>query len=87
MSIKFRLLALVSFFLALMVINAVTINVWIEGAKGDGTTLNIAGRQRMLSQKISKEVMFAVAGEDLSGALKKTQALFDSSLKALSNYE
>ncbi|MEO1533607.1 MAG: type IV pili methyl-accepting chemotaxis transducer N-terminal domain-containing protein [Pseudomonadota bacterium] len=48
--------------------------------------INIAGRQRMLTQKMSKEVCMIAAGyapEETRGALAKTVALFDNSLLAL----
>lgn len=48
--------------------------------------LNIAGRQRMLSQKASKEFCMIVAGRDPKGhraALAKSVTLFESTLNAL----
>ena len=49
-------------------------------------TLNVAGRQRMLSQKAAKEFCMLLAVQDITmhrTALTKTIALFDSSLRAL----
>jgi hypothetical protein len=48
--------------------------------------LNISGRQRMLSQKMSKELCLIAAGQDVEGnrkALGATVGLFDASLVAL----
>jgi hypothetical protein len=47
------------------------------------TTINVAGRQRMLSQKMTKELCFIAAGfeaEKNRESLSKTVALFDRSL-------
>lgn len=58
------------------------------GIKGKGKIINVAGRQRMLSQKMSKEAFFIALGHNaakLKGTLKKTISLFDVSLTALMN--
>ena len=50
--------------------------------------INVAGRQRMLSQKASKEFCLIIAGQDVAAnraALAQTIALFDTSLQALRN--
>nr|WP_320048795.1 methyl-accepting chemotaxis protein [uncultured Desulfuromonas sp.] len=54
--------------------------------KKDAPVINIAGRQRMLSQKMSKEVLMVAASSNASAAkeqLRDTKILFDRSLKAL----
>nr|CRH04567.1 conserved exported protein of unknown function [Candidatus Magnetococcus massalia] len=51
-----------------------------------GVVLNLSGKQRMLTQKMSKEVMLVALGVDAQtnlGNLKKTAALFDKTLKGL----
>ncbi len=48
--------------------------------------INLAGKQRMLTQKMSKEALFIAKGIDVKAnteALKKTEALFDKTLKGL----
>jgi len=46
--------------------------------------VNVAGRQRMLTQKMTKEKLLVVKGEEKYGAkLKETMNLFDNSLKLL----
>ncbi len=48
--------------------------------------INLAGRQRMLTQKMSKEMLLVADGVDAEnnrGELKKTMTLFDTTLKAL----
>ncbi|MEQ8823332.1 MAG: type IV pili methyl-accepting chemotaxis transducer N-terminal domain-containing protein [Filomicrobium sp.] len=67
----------------------------IEKTYGDGAVdaeiaaaLNVSGRQRMLTQKASKEFCYIVSGTDVEanrGNLKKTVALFNQSLAALIN--
>lgn len=42
-------------------------------------TINMAGRQRMLSQRIAKEAMLVAAGIEQQAALQKTVELFESS--------
>lgn len=59
--------------------------------KYDGLSINLAGRQRMLSQKMSKELLLFLRDSDKEGSsnklsdLKNTIAVFDVTLKALRN--
>ena len=58
------------------------------GFKGSGKTINIAGRQRMLTQKMAKEVLLIASKAEVdknSDALGKSISLFDMSLDALLN--
>ena len=51
-----------------------------------GTVINLAGKQRMLTQKMSKEALFMAKGVDVDKnkeALVKTSKLFDKTLKGL----
>ncbi|MDM8545549.1 type IV pili methyl-accepting chemotaxis transducer N-terminal domain-containing protein [Candidatus Venteria ishoeyi] len=51
-----------------------------------GKVINLAGKQRMLTQKMSKEALFIAKGVDATGNqgnLKKTANLFDRTLKGL----
>ena len=53
-----------------------------------GVVINLAGKQRMLTQKMSKEALFIAKGIDTKANtenLKKTSALFDKTLKGLVN--
>ncbi|NOY14536.1 MAG: HAMP domain-containing protein [Deltaproteobacteria bacterium] len=79
---------------AIAVITLVTITLVfvsilvLNGQKDDSTVINIAGRQRMLTQKMSKEALAIKAGPatpEKRNTLQKTHTLFDSSLKALIN--
>ena len=51
-----------------------------------GTVINLAGKQRMLTQKMSKEVLLIAKGVDADAnkaSLQKTASLFDKTLKGL----
>ncbi len=53
-----------------------------------GTVINLAGKQRMLTQKMSKEILLIAKGIDVDAnkaSLKKTADLFDKTLKGLIN--
>ena len=66
---------------------AFTVNT-LKNQKDDSTVINIAGRQRMLSQKMSKEAITIKSGlsvEKSRASLKETHDLFGSSLNGLIN--
>ena len=53
-----------------------------------GVVLNLSGKQRMLTQKMSKEVMLVALSVDTAANvanLQKTSSLFDKTLKGLRN--
>ncbi|MCP4491183.1 MAG: hypothetical protein GY820_28290 [Gammaproteobacteria bacterium] len=53
-----------------------------------GVVLNLSGKQRMLTQKMSKEMMLIALNADVEGNLtnlEKTSSLFDKTLKGLRN--
>ena len=58
------------------------------GLKSGGKVINVAGRQRMLSQRMTKEVLLITIKQDLEGNVEKLQSsrdLFDASLNNLIN--
>ncbi len=55
----------------------------IEGNSADGVVINMAGRQRMLTQKMTKEAMGAANGKIAVKELKKTAELFNKTLNGL----
>jgi len=68
---------------------------WISGLqKNDGLVINLAGRQRMLSQKLTKEIIFYSAlvtnktpsnTDSLKTQIRTTMKIFDITLTALKN--
>ncbi|QDU70828.1 methyl-accepting chemotaxis protein [Mucisphaera calidilacus] len=66
------------------------LNIWtLIGQEIDGSVINMAGRQRMLSQKMTKEALEIIHDKDAATMhghqddLRKTTALFDDSLTRL----
>ncbi len=57
-----------------------------DDLEGSGNVINVAGRQRMLSQKMSKEIFLIALDHNVDvnlGNLKDTRNLFNRSLKGL----
>ncbi|MCD6527939.1 MAG: type IV pili methyl-accepting chemotaxis transducer N-terminal domain-containing protein [Desulfuromonas sp.] len=86
LGIKATLLGLVG----LAVITAIGISCtslyFLANQEKDAPVINIAGRQRMLTQKMSKEALAIAAGQNAAAyrqSLRETEALFDESLRAL----
>ena len=76
-------------FVALVLIVAGLLPVTAQAGSEMGDTINVAGRQRMLTQKMSKEILLIAAGINVEGNranLKKTATLFDTSLKGLNDF-
>ncbi len=68
--------------------NEVKVNNKVEevSKQQSGIVINLAGKQRMLTQKMSKEALFIAKGIDVDKnreALAKTSELFDKTLKGL----
>ncbi|WP_052696176.1 methyl-accepting chemotaxis protein [Palaeococcus ferrophilus] len=70
-----------------LILNLVSVTgvfIYASKAKADGVVIDLAGRQRMLTQKMSKEALAIAVGEDnYREELLATAELFDKSLKAL----
>lgn len=56
---------------------------FLEEQKTSGVVINLAGRQRMLTQKISKEVLSVVQQSEVPSSVSKTAQLFEATLKGL----
>ncbi len=83
MSIKIRLILIIFAFAGLIFSGVTGVNLWIQTAKHDAKVINLAGRQRMLTQRMTKEALLIMAGHDVSEPFNKTKALFDSTLLSL----
>ncbi|MCU7891029.1 MAG: methyl-accepting chemotaxis protein [Candidatus Thiodiazotropha sp. (ex Ustalcina ferruginea)] len=81
--IHWQFTLLIVLFVLLISGNFITIQSWISGSEATATIINLAGRQRMLTQKMTKEVLFSLQGVNTQGDLQKTTGLFDKTLKAL----
>ena len=57
--------------------------VMLEEKGVDSRTVNLAGKQRMLTQKMVKEILELVQGSETSDVLTGTSGLFDKTLKGL----
>jgi len=83
LSIKWKIsLALLALFMCVSS-NFFGIHLWLDDSKSYGTIINLAGRQRMLSQKMTKEAMFIVNGFDVREDLEETKQLFENTLNGL----
>lgn len=78
-------------FLLIGVINAMVIIFVVQQQKSNSRAINVAGRQRMFSQKMSKEayvLLGAASDEERTRSIsdiQATAALFDTTLKGLMN--
>jgi len=75
--------------LSMVFICALSLNTGVYAADNVmGKMINLAGKQRMLTQKMSKEALLVAKGIDTAANqanLKKTANLFDKTLKGLKN--
>ena len=90
-TIKAKIVLLVSIFIIMSLSTSIVATSIISGQKDDSKILNVAGRQRMLTQKMMKELSLIIhySGEDKAvlearkDALTSTRELFDKSLHGL----
>ncbi len=92
LSIKYKLSLIVGSMMSIIVLMFVLTLFATNGQKYDGLTINLAGRQRMLTQKMTKEVLILSRARKQSGTaaldneisvLKNTMAVFEKTLNAL----
>ncbi len=77
-----------SFLLSFFILSLVSADVLAVTASEHAVIINLAGRQRMLTQKMSKEMLLVAKGieaEANRASLAKTAELFDTTLKGLQN--
>jgi methyl-accepting chemotaxis protein len=57
--------------------------MWIRSSESYGKIINLAGRQRMLTQKMTKESLFIAGGQNAKDDLAATQQLFERTLNGI----
>lgn len=85
-----KLLVLTLLFLSVISAMVIYTSLTLANQKNDSTVINIAGRQRMLTQKYTKELFFTLLQSNAKqgqtpGQLHKTKELFELSLSALTD--
>ncbi len=83
--IQARIIAVLVVFALCFFGNLVVIQTWINGSKSHGRVINLAGRQRMLTQKLTKEVMMVNSGAGIREDAINTMNLFEKTLTGLLN--
>jgi methyl-accepting chemotaxis protein len=83
LTVKARFSLLILVFALLVGGNFLVVHFWIDGAKAYSSIINQAGRQRMLSQKMTQELLFNKMGLDTQIAYTATTELFDKTLQGL----
>ncbi len=83
MSIKLKLICLIAAFVALIAAGVIGLHWWAASSASTGKVINLAGRQRLLTQKMTKEMLFTLSGVDQMVAMDKTKNLFDKTLNGL----
>ncbi|WP_232210802.1 methyl-accepting chemotaxis protein [Methanothermococcus okinawensis] len=83
-SVKTKILSILAILILIVAIVSFTTMIVHSSMQHDGNIINLAGKQRMLSQKMTKEAFMISAGhvEDKKD-LKETSDLFDKTLNAL----
>jgi methyl-accepting chemotaxis protein len=84
-SLSMKIIVPVVILLVIVTINFAVLYSIINSQKTDAAIINLAGRQRMLSQKMSKEllIMEHEQTDRIKPTLENTVKAFDTTLKAL----
>ncbi|MDJ0973054.1 MAG: methyl-accepting chemotaxis protein [Planctomycetota bacterium] len=85
MRIHGRFLTVLAAFVLLSTASFVALEWWIAGSESSGHVINLAGRQRMLSQRVAKEALLTAAGLDRRDSVAGTRALFEATLEGLAD--
>ena len=87
-SLNLKFVLIIGCFIFLILGGVIATFLIVDSQKNDGVVINLAGRQRMLTQKMSKEALGVHKGDNVETyrtQLKQTASLFDKTLKALMN--
>ncbi len=82
-TIQSKFIVVLAIFLTLSIVGACTTIFFLDKQKADGAVINLSGKQRMLTQKMSKESLALSQGTGSKESLEKTANLFDRTLKGL----
>jgi len=82
-TIQSKLIVVLAIFLVLSIVGTCITVSFLSKQKADGVVINLAGKQRMLTQKMSKESLALSQGTGSKESLQKTVNLFDKTLKGL----
>ncbi|MBS1257641.1 MAG: hypothetical protein MAG551_00685 [Candidatus Scalindua arabica] len=82
-TIQSKLIVVLAIFLTLSIVGTCITISFLDKQKADGVVINLAGKQRMLTQKMSKEAIALSQGTGSKESLEKTVNLFDRTLKGL----
>jgi len=85
LGIQSKVAVIFGIFILCLLANFVAIQTWIKSSQSYGRVINLAGRQRMLTQKLTKEAMFIVNGMDVTEDARSTMELFERTLNGLIN--
>ncbi len=81
--LQLKVLSVLVIFVFCFLGNYIMIERWISNSKSYGRLINLAGRQRMLIQKLTKEVIMMRSVQGLKTDAVNTEKLFDKTLNAL----
>ena len=82
-TIQSKLIVVLAIFFTLCVARVCISLYFLDKQKGDGVVINLSGKQRMLTQKMSKESLALSQGLGSKESLEKTMNMFDRTLKGL----
>lgn len=83
MNMKARLVYFFIFVVTILIASDLAIFFLLSQKSSDSIAINVSGRQRMLSQKITKETFFLESHPEYKDKLQKSVTLFDTSLHSL----
>ena len=83
MGIQQKLGAITGLFVVFIAIGVFYTSQTLKNQEGDSAVINVAGAQRMLSQRMTKEALALATGTDLENGLDQTIATFESNLEGL----
>ncbi len=80
-TIQSKMAVVFGIFLLLAIVSIVITTT--SSSKDDGVLINLAGKQRMLTQKISKESIALSQGRGSKESLENTVNMFDKALRSV----